>query len=325
MLTDDIHNHFDAFRNELIATGAIVDVAESNGTVTEIAENTGDFAWQGKDPNRKESFGHIRVSPGYGKTVGWKFLSGRDFSRLNIGDSTGLVLNEAAAKLMGLQNPVGEIIQYQGKDYKVLGVVKDMIMRSPFEPARPSVFSILPWWGSALSIKIKPTVNTGEALAKIETEFKKYVPSTPFDYRFADQEYARKFSEEARIGTLSFFFACFAIFISCLGLFGLASFVAEQRTKEIGIRKVVGASIFNIWKLLSKDFVVLIFISCVIAIPLAWYYMHGWLQNYQIRTEISWWVFAVTIAGALLITLLTVSFQTIKAALANPVKNLRSE
>jgi ABC-type antimicrobial peptide transport system permease subunit len=325
MLTDDIHNHFDAFRNELIETGAIVDVAESNGTVTEIAENTGDFAWQGKDPNRKESFGHIRVSPGYGKTVGWKFLSGRDFSRLNISDSTGLVLNEAAAKLMGLQNPVGEIIQYQGKDYKVLGVVKDMIMRSPFEPARPSVFSILPWWGSALSIKIKPTVNTGEALAKIETVFKKYVPSTPFDYRFADQEYARKFSEEARIGTLSFFFACFAIFISCLGLFGLASFVAEQRTKEIGIRKVVGASIFNIWKLLSKDFVVLIFISCVIAIPLAWYYMHGWLQNYQIRTEISWWVFAVTIAGALLITLLTVSFQTIKAALANPVKNLRSE
>jgi ABC-type antimicrobial peptide transport system permease subunit len=235
------------------------------------------------------------------------------------------VLNEAAVKLMGLQNPVGEIIRHQGKDYKILGVVKDMIMRSPFEPARPSFFSILPWWGSALSIKMKPAAKASEALAKIETVFKKYVPNAPFDYHFADQEYAKKFSEEARIGKLSFFFAGFAIFISCLGLFGLASFVAEQRTKEIGIRKVVGASIFNIWQLLSKDFVVLIFISCFIAVPFAWYYMHGWLQNYHYRTEIPWWIFAAAIAGALVITLLTVSFQAIKVGVSNPIKSLRTE
>jgi ABC-type antimicrobial peptide transport system permease subunit len=325
MQTDDIHNHFDAFRNELIETGMVTEVAESNGVVTEIAENTGDFDWPGKDPNRKESFGHIRVSHGYGKTIGWKFLAGRDFSRAGVNDSTGLILNEAAVRVMGLQDPVGAIIRYQGEDYKILGVVKDLIMRSPFEPIRPSVFSILPWWGGALSIRLNQTVNASAALSRIETIFKKYVPNTPFDYSFADQEYAKKFSIEARIGKLASFFACFAIFISCLGLFGLASFVAEQRTREIGIRKVVGASVFKIWQLLSKDFVVLIVISCFIAIPLTGYYMHGWLQNYVYHTEMSWWIFGVAIAGAVVITLLTVSFQALKAAIANTVKSLRSE
>ena len=325
MLTENVHNHFEAFRTELLKTGAVTDAAESNGTVTEIAENTGDFAWKGKDPNMKESFGHIRVSHDYGKTVGWQFLAGRDFSRLNISDSFGLVLNEAAVKLMGLKNPVGEIIRHQGKDYTVLGIAKNMIMRSPFDPPRPSVFSILPWWGGALSIKIKPTARTNEALAKIETVFTKYAPGLPFDYRFADEEYGKKFSMEVRIGKLSSFFAILAIFISCLGLFGLASFVAEQRTKEIGVRKVLGASVFNLWKLLSKDFLGLIILSCCIAVPIAYHYLHEWLQKYEYRTEISWWIFAVAIGEALLITLLTVSFQAIKAAIANPVKSLRTE
>jgi hypothetical protein len=252
-------------------------------------------------------------------------LSGRDFSRTNINDSFGLVLNEAAVKLMGLKHPIGEIIRHQEKNYKVLGVVKDMIMRSPFDPARPSVFSILPWWGGALSIKIKPTERTNEALAKIETVFTKYAPGLPFDYRFADEEYGKKFSIENRIGKLSSLFAILAIFISCLGLFGLASFVAEQRTKEIGVRKVLGASVFNLWKLLSKDFLGLIIISCCIAVPIAYHYLHEWLQKYEYRTEISWWIFVIAIGGALLITLLTVSFQAIKAAIANPVKSLRTE
>jgi putative ABC transport system permease protein len=325
MLTEDIHNHFEAFRNQLLETGAVTDVAESNGAVTEIAENTGDFTWKGKDPNLKESFGHIRVSHEYGKTVGWQFLAGRDFSRLNISDSFGLVLNEAAVKLMGLKNPVGEIIRHQGKDYNVLGVVKAMIMRSPFDPPRPSVFSILPWWGGILSIKIKPTVRTGDALAKIETVFTKYVPGLPFDYKFADEEYGKKFSIETRVGKLSSFFAILAIFISSLGLFGLASFVAEQRTKEIGVRKVLGASVFDLWKLLSKDFLGLIVLSCCVAVPIAYHYLHEWLQKYEYRTEISWWIFAAAIGGALAITILTVSFQAIKAAIANPVKSLRTE
>jgi putative ABC transport system permease protein len=325
MKTNDIHDHYDALRNDLLKTEAIVDMAESNGSVTEIAENTGDFVWSGKDPNMKESFGHIRVSFDYGKTVGWQFEEGRDFSRSYASDSSGLVINESAAKLMGLQNPIGETIRHDGRDFKIIGIVKDMVMKSPYEPARQSVFSILPWRGEFVSFKINPTMNTREALSKIETVFSNYVPSIPFDFKFAEQEYEKKFSAEERIGKLSSIFAVLAIFISCLGIFGLSSFVAEQRTKEIGVRKVLGASILNLWKLLSKDFVMLVIVSCFIAIPIASYFLHQWLEGYVYRTEISWWVFAVTGTGALVITLLTVSFQAIKAASANPVKSLKSE
>jgi ABC-type antimicrobial peptide transport system permease subunit len=176
-----------------------------------------------------------------------------------------------------------------------------------------------------VDIKIKPTVSANEALSKIEAVFKSIVPSAPFDYKFVDAEYAAKFAAEERFGKLASFFATLAIFISCLGLFGLASFVAEKRTKEIGIRKVLGASIYNLWQMLSKEFVLLVLLACLIAAPLAYYFLNNWLQNYEYRTTISWWVFAVAISGALLITLLTVSFQAIKAAVANPVKSLRTE
>lgn len=159
----------------------------------------------------------------------------------------------------------------------------------------------------------------------MEDVFKKVIPSAPFDYKFADEEYAAKFSQEERVGKLAAFFAGLAVLISCLGLFGLASFVAEQRTKEIGIRKIVGASVFSLWQLLSKDFVLLVLVASGIAIPLAYYYLHGWLQGYDYRISIEWGVFAWSVAGAMLVTLLTVSFQTIRAAVANPVKSLRVE
>jgi len=209
----------------------------------------------------------------------------------------------------------------------IIGVIKDMVMQSPYEPVKQTFYFLDSKYEAAsrLNIKLKPGVVAKNALAKIETVLKQIVPSAPFDYRFVDEEYGRKFSQEERIGQLSTFFAILAIFISCLGLFGLASFVAEQRTKEIGIRKIVGASVFDLWQLLSKDFVVLVIVSCVIAVPIAWNYMNGWLQKYQYRTDISWWIFAAAIGGALLITLLTVSFQAIKAAIANPVKSMRTE
>jgi putative ABC transport system permease protein len=168
-------------------------------------------------------------------------------------------------------------------------------------------------------------VSMANALPKIETVFRKLIPAVPFTYKFADQEYALKFAAEERIGKLAAFFAILAIFISCLGLFGLASFVAEQRAKEMGIRKVLGATILNLWRMLSKDFLALVILSCFIAIPLAYYFMHNWLQGYQYRTEISWWIFAIAGVGALMITIITVSFQAIKAAVANPVKSLRTE
>ena len=324
--TDEIHQHFEAFRNELLSTGAVVEVAESNGALTEIAENNGDFTWQGKDPDFREGFGLIRVSHRYGKTVDWQLMKGRDFSMsLANGDTNSFILNESAVELMGLENPVGEIVKHGDQDYQIIGVVKDMVMRSPYEPTRPSIFSILPWQGGAVSFKLHPSVDTQQALAEINTVFKTYAPSLPFDYKFVNQEYAKKFGTEQRIGKLSSIFAVLAIFISCLGLFGLASFVAEQRTKEIGIRKVLGASVAQLWQLLSKDFVTLVIVSCLIAVPIAYYFLNNWLQNYEYRTEISWWIFVAASAGALVITLLTVSFQSIKAAFANPVDSLRNE
>jgi ABC-type antimicrobial peptide transport system permease subunit len=176
-----------------------------------------------------------------------------------------------------------------------------------------------------INLRINPAVSISSALPKIAAAFKKVMPSAPFDYKFADDEYGLKFKTEVQTGKLAGFFAILAIFISCLGLFGLASFVAEQRTKEIGIRKVLGASVVNVWRLLSGDFVLLVIISCLVATPIAYYYLAEWLQKFQYRTEASWWIFAAAGAGALFITLLTVSFQAIKAALMNPVRSLRTE
>ena len=176
-----------------------------------------------------------------------------------------------------------------------------------------------------ITIRIKPTVSVHNALAKIESVFKKYDPVSAFEYEFTDTDYARKFSDEEYIGNLAMVFTVLAIFISCLGLFGLASFVTEQRTKEIGIRKILGASVFNLWHLLSKEFVGLVFIALFIAAPLAVYFMQRWLQHYSYRTELSWWIFAAAASGIVLITLITVSFQAIKAAVANPVKSLKTE
>jgi ABC-type antimicrobial peptide transport system permease subunit len=246
-------------------------------------------------------------------------------------DSAGFVINEAAAKLLGFENPVGETVHWingwrsKYTSFTVIGVVKDMVMKSPYAPAKPAVFLLSRYGTNWINIRLDPQVSASDALPKIEAIFKKIVPSVPFDYKFADQEYALKFIAEERVGKLATVFAVLAILISCLGLFGLASFVAAQRTKEIGIRKVIGASVFNLWKMLSADFIVLVVISCLIAIPASYYFMNTWLQQYEYRTEISWWTFAATSIAALMITLLTVSYQAIKAAMINPVKSLRSE
>ncbi|MVM33798.1 FtsX-like permease family protein [Spirosoma sp. HMF4905] len=331
MKSDDFYGKHEILRNELKQTGVVSEMAESMGRVTEVWSGNGGFSWKGKSPSLTDSFGTLVVTPEYGKTVGWQFVKGRDFSRDFTSDSSGMVINEAAAKYMGLKSPVGEAVSWKFQEmplmnYKILGVIKDMVMESPYEPIFPTIFMIRAHGGTNwIHIKINPNTSASEALPKIEAVFKKLIPSAPFEYQFADQEYNLKFAAEERIGKLASFFAILAIFISCLGLFGLASYVAEQRTKEIGVRKVLGASVLNLWGLLSKDFVVLVIIAFGIATPIAWYFLSGWLQKYTYRTELSWWIFAVSGAGALVITLLTVSFQSIKAALVNPVKSLRSE
>jgi ABC-type antimicrobial peptide transport system permease subunit len=200
-----------------------------------------------------------------------------------------------------------------------------MVMTSPYEPVKPTLFHLLTNAEEAIDIRMSPRLSPQDAIAKIQAVFKQYDPDSPFDYAFTDAEYAKKFENEKRIGTLAGFFTVLAIFISCMGLFGMASFMAEQRTKEIGVRKVLGATVVNLWGLMSKDFVVLVTISLFIATPIAYYFMNKWILNYKYHTDVSWWIFALTAVGALLITLLTVSYQSIKAAMANPVKSLRSE
>lgn len=329
MNTPGFQGKYDLIRNELKNTGMVSEVAETGGSMTGITSETGGIDWPGKNPTMESSFGTVPVTYEFGKTVGWQFMDGRDFSRAFTSDSSGFVINEAAVKYMGVKNPVGKTITGApngGKvaPYKILGVVKDMVVNSPFEPAYPTVFFLNGGMGAIL-IRINPNKNAGEALPKIQAVFKNLVPGAPFDYSFVSEEYGKKFAAEERIGKLTGAFAFLAILISCLGLFGLASFVAEQRTKEIGIRKVLGASVYAVWELLSKDFVFLVVISLVIATPMAYYFMHNWLQNYQYRANLSWWIFAVSGAGALLITLLTVSFQSIRAALMNPAKSLKTE
>jgi putative ABC transport system permease protein len=211
-------------------------------------------------------------------------------------------------------------------NFKIIGVVKDMVTHSAYDAPQPTLF-YLPRWQqlSVVNIKINPLVSAHDAISKITAVFKKYDPSTAFNYTFVDEVYAKKFADEERIGKLASCFAGLAIFISCLGLFGMAMFMAERRNKEIGIRKVLGATVFSLWQLLSKDFVVLVAIAFLIAVPVAYYFMNSWLQQYTYRTHITWWVFGAAGSSALIITLLTVSFQSVKAAVANPVKSLRSE
>ena len=323
--TPELYGHYNSLRDDLIRTGVVENMAESSSPSTGIWSNQIGFDWKGKDPNSVPLFGIVACTHDFGSTIHWNIKEGRDFSRKFITDSLGMVMNESAVKLIGLKNLVGEIIKWNDKEYHVVGIVKDMVMESPFEPIKPTIFFINYGWTSVITVRIKPSIPMREALSKVEPVFKTYNPGSPFEYKFIDEDYAEKFAGEERIGNLATFFAILAIFISSLGLFGLASFVAEQRTKEIGVRKVLGASVFHVWQMLSKDFLILVAISCLIAIPIAWYYLSRWLEGYNYRTTISWWVFVVAVLGSLAVTIATVSFQAIRAAVANPVKSLRTE
>lgn len=323
--TEDIHKHLEALKQELIHSGAITEISESSSAPTFVDEVDDGFEWRGKDPSIQGNSGVVYASMNFGKTIGWKIKDGRDFSAAFPSDSSAMIVNESFAKFTGLKHPVGETIRWGKKDYQIVGVVQDMLMESPYEPVFRAVFPMSVNAEHWINIRINPRMNVHEAIAKIEPVFKSYNPSQPFEYSFTDEEFAKKFGDEERIGKLAAAFAGLAIFISCLGLFGMASFMAEQRTREIGVRKVLGASVFNLWRLLSREFVVLVLISLLIAVPVSWYYLHTWLQQFNYRTEMSWWIFVSAGLGAMGITLFTVSFQAIKAAMANPVSSLRSE
>ncbi len=326
----EFYDKFETLRTELKSSGTVDEIADAGGPITTTWSGNGGFSWKGYDPNGDYGFSTLNVSADFGTTVGWEVIDGRTFSRDIASDSSGIIVNEAAVKQMKLEAPVGETVHWTNlawnmdKDFHIVGVIHDMVMNSPFEPVQPAIYLNM-GGASWMYLRINPKMSTAEALPKIQATFNKVIPGAPFDYKFATQEYAAKFATEDNIGRLAVVFTTLAIVISCLGLFGLASFVAEQRTKEIGIRKVLGASVPNLWKMLSSEFLVLIFVSCFIAIPASYYILYNGIKGYDYRTDIAWWIFAAASGGALVITLATVSFQAIKAALANPVNSLRME
>jgi putative ABC transport system permease protein len=327
--SEDFKTQYQIFAEQLKNAGIAVSVAASASPVTSIWSTNSGFSWEGRQDAKAITFSTIAITPSYGQTIGWQFKSGRDFSPALTSDSSGLVINESAAKLMGLSHPTGETIawdQIAGQSFTILGVVRDMVMESPFQQASPTIFFIHRRDGmNCLLIKLNPAIGASTALSKMETIYRKLVPGAPFDYAFVNDAFNNKFASEERIDNLAGVFAGLAILISCLGLFGLAAFIAEQRTKEISIRKVLGATTFRLWGLLSKDFVLLVFLSCIIASPVAYYLLHQWLGKFEYRIGMSWWIFVAAGLGALLISLLTVSYQAIYVALTNPVKSLKSE
>ncbi len=322
----DIHDRFDVLRNELIGSGYVVEVAKSESPITRSFVTNSGLSWRGKDPNFQDQFSTMRISRGFGKTVGWEIVEGRDFSREFSTDSLAFVINEAAAAYMGFDQAVGEVIKWgDNGDFTVIGVVKNMIMQSPYASIQPMLFFLDKNRTSQLNIKVNPQSNVREALSNIEQIYTSFDPKNPFEYQFIDEDYADKFGDEERIGKLSGVLAILAILISCLGLFGLTVYIIEKRTKEIGIRKVLGATISSIITLLSKDFIQLVFIAMLIAIPISWYFMEQWLQNFEYRIDIQWWIFVLACLLSIAIAFFTISVQSVKAALADPVQSLRNE
>ena len=330
MTSPDFEGKYEILRNELKNRSAILEMAQSSSPLTSVWNHSSGFSWEDKDPSLKEDFAVSWVTHDFGKTIGWKIKEGRDFSRDFASDSLGLVINEAAVKFMGIENPVGKTLRNErqgehGTDYKIIGVVEDMLTESPYYGVKQALYFIGYENNSWIELKLNPKKSVTESVASIEQVFHSVMPNVPFEYEFNDQKHARKFRTEEKVGKLAGIFSTVAVFISCLGLFGLASFVAEQRTKEIGIRKVLGASALSLWQMLTSEFVILVLVSCVIAIPIANYAITSWLNDYQYRIDLSWWFFAIAAITALVITLITVSFQTIRAARMNSTISLRSE
>lgn len=324
-LTGKMNERFETIRNELVATGSIRNAAKSNSRVLDLSSSSQNFSWQGKDPSMTVLITTEWVSPQYLSTMQMKLKSGRDFSENAAQDSLNVIINETFAKIIGKEDPVGEILQRDGSPLRIIGVVKDFLFNDMYKKPDPVVLFCEPLATNRMLVSIKQGQNNQRALADIENVLSKHNPGYPFEYRFMDDEFNKLFTSEMMIGKLSRLFAILTIVISCLGLFGLAAYTAERRTKEIGIRKVLGATLPNVVGLLSKDFLRLVAIAALFAFPLAWWVMHQWLEDFAYRISINWWVFAIAGMLAVIIALCTVSFQAVKAGLANPVKSLRTE
>lgn len=324
-LDGDMAKKYNLFKTEALTMPGIQSVSRINIAPTDIDNGTSGVQWDGKDPNVNIEFTQVSVGYDFTKVMKLKLVQGRDFSKDFATDSVGYILNEAALKRIGYKDPIGKPLTFWGKKGKIIGVFKDFHYTSIHDAIKPLIarFGEKYDGGSAL-IRTQPG-KTKEAIAGIEKLWQQINPDFPFNYNFSDDEYKLLYTNEQVIGKLSNVFAFLAIFISCLGLLGLAMFTAEQRVKEIGIRKVLGASIASLFGLLSGEFLLLVFIALIIASPVAWYAMNKWLDNYAYHAPVQWWMFVLAAIAALTISLLTVSYQSIRAALINPVKSLRSE
>jgi putative ABC transport system permease protein len=321
---------FNALKHDVLQSGVVSSITKSLSPATDVYSHNTIDNWQGRLPNEPLSLAmNALADTDYFKTLGMQLIAGRNFTGNFGADSVCVILNEAAVKRMRFKQPLNQVISWSlsnaPHDLRVIGVVKDALTNAPFSAAEPTIFVFQPDWTFNVMYRLSPNVSTQAALATLKPLFNKYNPDYPYSYHFADENYAAKFELETLIGRLAGIFAALAIFISCLGLFGLAAYVAEQRNKEIGIRKVLGASVAQVFLLLTKDFIVLVIISCIIASPIAFYFLQNWLQQYYYRISIGPLVFIIASATAIIITVATISFQAIKAALANPVKSLRTE
>lgn len=322
--TNEVSKNYRAIKLELLNTGVVEAVTKSNSQITDINSNNF-LGWPGKPEDLRVIFTTIATEYDYAKTMGIKILEGRDFSEDFKSDTAAIIINKAALALMNLEDPIGTELDLWGGKRKLIGVVDDVLMGSPFQPVKPMFVILEPEWIDAVTIRLKKTSDLQASINAVKTVFEKYAPAYPFEYRFADQEFQKKFTTINLTSTLASLFATLTIVITGLGLFGLAAFTAEQRTKEIGIRKVLGASVPNLVGLMSRDFSVLVIIAFMISSPVAWWILTEYLERYTIRTTVAWWIFPLTGLIALSFALLIVSTQALKAARANPANSLRSE
>ncbi len=328
-LEGDLQRNYPTFRQELARQPGIKSVTCAQSDPLEVGSSTQGVKWPGKDTTQLILFSQNAVSYDYINTMGIKLLAGRDFSIDYTTDTSHYIINEASARKIGYKDPVGKELTMWNRKGKIIGLMKDFHFNSLHSAIEPLILHLQRGndttrnWGTVL-VRTRAS-ETKQAVASMEAVHKKFNPHFPFKYSFTDQEFANLYKAENTIGRLASYFAFLAIFISCLGLFGLAAFTAEQRTKEIGVRKVLGASVMNLVGMLSKEFIQLVLLAAFIAFPLGWYFLRGWLAKYAYRIELEWWYFAIALVAAALIALLTISSQSIKAALMNPVKSLRSE
>jgi predicted permease len=323
-VTNDIRKNYQSIKDALIATGAVESVTRSNTSVTDLS-SWNPVDWPGKPEDQKYFFGVIATEYDYIKTTGIKLVEGRDFSSEFRSDSTACIVNKAAVALMGLEDPIGATVKMGEKDLRIVGVTANTLSGSPYDQVGPLIVTFDPDWMGTVMVRISSGFPLTDALARIEGVFKKFSPAYPFDFRFADEAFQKKFTTINLTSTLASIFTILTMVITGLGLFGLAAFMADQRTREMGIRKVMGASVQQLVRLVTSDFTILIVVAFVASSPLAWWLMNKYLEQYNYRIDVEWWIFPLTGVVSLIFAITIVSTQALRAARTNPARSLRAE